>query len=66
MVTPMGGPRGPGMVGKSARATRSRDRPTKDRIISSANAKSRDATATATDVPALTRPTYAIATCRFS
>src|SRR5207247_10273639 len=46
----------------SARATRSFGRPTYDRIISSTNANTRDATATAIDVLALTRPMYRIAT----
>src|SRR5437667_272464 len=50
----------------SARAIRSRGRPTKDRTIRSTKAKSSEATATAIEVPALTSPTYAIATCRFS
>ena len=34
--------------------------------ISKTKANSSEARATATDVPALTSPTYAIATCRFS
>src|SRR2546428_3974786 len=61
-----GGPKGPGIPTGSSRATRSRGRPTNDRIISKTNAKSSDATATAIDVPALTDPTKKIATWRFS
>jgi hypothetical protein len=34
--------------------------------MSSTKAKSKDATATAIEVVALVRPTYAIATCKFS
>ena len=64
-----GGTVATGAIGVSAGTTRPPRRrrlPANDRIISSTKANNSEATATAIDVPALTRETYWMATCRFS